>query len=331
MKNNNYDEILSYCGYDGLESFEEICKNNDMSKARDFIDNFMELCLIRACYEANIDAIKLMIEKGAKDFESGLITACCLGHKDIAELMIRHGAKGLDSALSYVSNSDSIEVAKVLIEHGATRLDWALDEACIVGGLKIVKLMFSLGVEKIEHYNVWSYLGEAIDARNYKIVNFMIEKIGKFHFCDLRKIDERNMLHVICFVKNIETSLFFTSTNSKTISITEAFEKFKTAVEKNISLFELVVDFEKTDQISKFATRFDKVNPNKKIIKLIDDYEKNQIWRPLKKRHNKFPNTIKKKILFILLLIKKFSLDTLKQKIPKPLIWMIINNFIINK
>ena len=131
---------------------------------------------------------------------------------------------------------------------------------------------------------------------------------------------------MICFVKNIETTL--SKKKSITISLREAFKKFKIATKKNISLFELVDNFENAEPSSKLA-QYDKVTKNKKFIELIDDYEKNQIWKPLKKRHQKFPETIQKKIMFILLLIKKFSLTSLKQKIPKPLIWMIINNFII--
>ena len=66
------------------------------------------------------------------------------------------------------------------------------------------------------------------------------------------------------------------------------------------------------------------------ILELINDYEENKIWKPLKERHNWFPELIQKKITFFLLVIKKFSLNCFKQKIPKPLLWMIINKFVIS-
>lgn len=69
-------------------------------------------------------------------------------------------------------------------------------------------------------------------------------------------------------------------------------------------------------------------NPKDNIKELLHDYQINQLWKPNNIRHNLFPPKIKKYIYHFMLTIKNFQQEHLKYKIPRPLIWIIINQFI---
>lgn len=70
--------------------------------------------------------------------------------------------------------------------------------------------------------------------------------------------------------------------------------------------------------------------PHKKIEELIEDFQKEHIWKPSSERHLVFPEEIKNRIKIFMTSINFYSNEQLKQKIPKPLLWMIINLFIKN-
>ncbi len=48
--------------------------------------------LYEACRSSHIEIVKLMIEHGANDWNTGLYDACQGGHIEIVKLMIEHGA-----------------------------------------------------------------------------------------------------------------------------------------------------------------------------------------------------------------------------------------------
>ena len=65
------------------------------------------------------------------------------------------------------------------------------------------------------------------------------------------------------------------------------------------------------------------------LIDLMQDYLRGSLWKPL--NHNIFPEADKYIIYYFMLAINKFSVDILKCKIPKPLLFKIINYAIIKE
>lgn len=66
-------------------------------------------------------------------------------------------------------------------------------------------------------------------------------------------------------------------------------------------------------------------NSNTMFNKILDKYNNNQLWTP--KKHILFPPKINTFVLNILMILKEYS-KIIKQIIPKPLIYIIINKFI---
>jgi ankyrin repeat protein len=68
------------------------------------------------CIGGNIDVVRLMISRGANNWNYGLYGACEGGHLELANLMI---------------------------SYGANNWDWGLEGACIGGHLELARLMIS--------------------------------------------------------------------------------------------------------------------------------------------------------------------------------------------
>ena len=99
---------------------EEYCKNKNVIKIRQIIKmNFRvyRTCrLYAACKSGHMDIIKLMIEKGADDWNSGLIGACEGGHIDIVKFMIEKGSSDWSAGLGYACWCGHIDIVRLMIE-----------------------------------------------------------------------------------------------------------------------------------------------------------------------------------------------------------------------
>lgn len=136
---------------------------------------------------------------------------------------------------------------------------------------------------------------------------------------------------------------FFDSlpTNSDTVKVSQP-TKIE-AIESHIILYnqlqynKLEKDFEESN--SNFEESDSDEDDNKKNVsrefmqlngmELLKDYLNNNLWRP--SRHELFPDEMKDRVEIFLLCIKIFSASILRCKIPKPLLGIIINYYIIHK
>jgi ankyrin repeat protein/GTPase SAR1 family protein len=148
--------------------------------------------LVYASSAGNIEAIKLMLNHGAKKFlPEALIGAIVNKHTDIVELLIQygHGAQVDDESwfdfqlyempcLVRASMMGDIETVKLLLKYGAEKnLDWALEAASRAGHLKIIKLLWKFGIQ-VDDQNMFdtAALVEASRNGHAAAVSFLFEQ-----------------------------------------------------------------------------------------------------------------------------------------------------------
>jgi hypothetical protein len=107
-------KLHKYC----MTGYYEICQQ---------ISTAYDDGLYAACEFGHIEIVKLMIEKGASDWESGLFMACEGGHMEIVKLMIEKGANDWDDGLSAACDGGHTDIANLMIENGATHCSYCDD------------------------------------------------------------------------------------------------------------------------------------------------------------------------------------------------------------
>lgn len=103
----------------GLKS---ACSNNALETVRLMLTygatNFDE-CLRQSAgiRRTSIEIVQLLINAGAKDFESALISACVNGRIDVAKLMIAYGASNWELARKRASGYGQNDIVKLINQH----------------------------------------------------------------------------------------------------------------------------------------------------------------------------------------------------------------------
>lgn len=299
--------------------FYDACINGNMTQIINIISKKKfdyDLGLHYACQGGHVEIIELMIEKGATNFNKALSGACRGGHLEIINLIIKKGATDFNEGLSGACTRQDLEIVNLMIEKGATNFNEGLVGACYGGNWDIINLMIERGADDFDRALWIAGAARQIDIISFfmkknpininmgllgatyqghiDIAKFMIDQGAMINFIHLEMIDTRQLLSIIvckCPILCIDKKM----TTNDGISL---------LLERH------------TDQI------------DQKNLELIQDYQNNFLWRP-NKRHIKFPEDVQKKICQFMLSIKIFSDRCLGQKIPKPLLWIIINLFIM--
>ena len=162
----------------------------DNGAEADEMNPFNEIPLVEASSMGNIEAVKLMLNHGARKYlPEALIGAIENKHTDIIELLRQHGAHVDDEswfefdempALVQASMWGNIEIVKLLSKHGAEKnLDWALEAASKGGHTEIVKFLFDYGVE-VDDCDMFDTAALVEASRNEKTdtVRSLFEQLG---------------------------------------------------------------------------------------------------------------------------------------------------------
>lgn len=128
-------------------------------------------CLQIACRKGHRDLAELMINEGADMFDWGLHGACEGGHKKLAELMVTYGAEDFDSGLHCACESGHKDLVKLMIAYGAKDFNLGLHGACKGGHKELIQLMIAKGAK---NYNMGLY--SACFAGHKDVVNLMIDR-----------------------------------------------------------------------------------------------------------------------------------------------------------
>ena len=162
----------------------------DNGAEADEISSFGEIPLVKVSREGDIEAVKLMLNHGAKKYlPEALIGAIEYKCTDIIELITQHGAHVDDEswfdfdkmpALVQASMWGNIETVKLLLKYGAEKnLDWALEAASKGGHTEIVNFLLDYGVE-VDDCDMFDTAALVEASRNGKTetVRFLLEQLG---------------------------------------------------------------------------------------------------------------------------------------------------------
>ena len=158
----------------------------------DEMNPLCEIPLVQASSEGNIEAVKLMLNHGAKMLKylpEALFKAIENCHTDMIEVLTQHGAHVDDEswfdldktpALVKASMQGNIETVKMLSKYGAEKnVDWALEAASKGGHTEIVNFLFDYGVE-VDDCDMFDTAALVEASRNGKTdtVRFLLEQLG---------------------------------------------------------------------------------------------------------------------------------------------------------
>ena len=133
------------------------------------MNDFYDLCCI-----GDLDRIISEMNTGINfNLNTALYCACTNGNFEVVKLLIDKGADDYDEALSRVFNgldNINIEIVKLLIEKGA-KCNWLMKIACSIGNNELVNLLIDKNI-----YNVNSALFYACEERKIEIIKSLIKK-----------------------------------------------------------------------------------------------------------------------------------------------------------
>ena len=166
MMMNRYEKSIGEYAFDTTSMFppEEIRVHPNYIYSNQY--PCYDLTMFFAADKGHIEIVKLMIEKGASDFEEGLYVASRNGHIDIAKLMIEKGAANYNFAMISASYEGQFEIVELMIEKGANDYNEALvgaascerrgetEKGAMIASceayVKIVKLMLEKGANNYD-------------------------------------------------------------------------------------------------------------------------------------------------------------------------------------
>lgn len=155
------------CGHDHVITF----------LLRQFPDLIPDDAVAMATLNGHVNAVRVLLQSGAKPCHTALCYACEDGNIEIMTLLIDHGAPIGDVPLVKTAEQGRLEASVLLLERGANARaydDLAFRCACRRGHLKIAKILLDRGCE------VHSSNNEALRSAAYNghedVVRFLIER-----------------------------------------------------------------------------------------------------------------------------------------------------------
>ena len=323
--------------------------------------------LLEICRYAGGQFAKLLIERGATNLNLALLVVCESGQRsgtvNCMKILIEKGATDLNSALAKICEKQDFHCIGLLINEGAININEILKLDNLHNRTKIINAIFNINnltnPESIVGF--LDYLDEQIENKcidffsirekllllyqntkpiskwfiNEQLLRYVIKYdfgIDIFHIDGLNINIVINLLlcnSVIHFdnkyfcIKDAMILFFYNLFCSKpikyfasAISTSNASYLTKTEAAK----LHLILHSQSKKQLNTNITQSNK-------IELLEDYLNNRLWKP--DRHKLFPSEVKNNIEIFLLSIKKFSTNILHLRVPKPLLWIMINYFIV--
>ena len=302
------------------------------------------------CGEGNMGKINLLIASNELDYNEGLIGACNSGNIQVAELMMKLGATTISIGFINACTGDHFDLAVILAKKMRISIYQSIslfNYACNHGKINLLEFLckstsvfMNLGKhnfnEAFKNANYLSNMDWINRASHVNVVNFLF-KIGvDINWTHLTNLNIKNLIRVIVYSKDIECSkllstpiLYYTSiVTLKDVFITnkaksDIIYKYNKQLKRNPSNTENLNFFVFLQQYA--YAKFDKQK-----IELLTDYSNNMLWKPNYERHESFPKKIRNQIYHLICSIQFVAKSSsLNMKIPKPLIWIIINMFLL--
>ena len=242
----------------------------------------------------------------------GLREASRVGMTEMIDKMIENGANNWNEALKSACYSGNIEVVKKFIEKGATNFSEVLPIACEYENFEIVKLLIEKGANSFDEA-----LRSASLVGDMNMINYLIEK-GACPF--------DNCLLNSCLFKNKEIAEYLI-TKGADPSSKIGFNKtaFQIAIDKGYYPMIVLMIYH--------GISLENFKPScltkKGLIEMIEDAKKGKLWNT--KRNQFFPKIFQNKLFSFFLSLKLFSSNNKNLKIPRPILYLILQFFLENE
>lgn len=161
-----------------------------------------------ACAGGHIEIVKMMISKGATNWNEALSRA--YKNTEIVKLMLEHGATRFDSCLEHACELGDLNLALLVVEKGATNWNGGFMSACEYGHIELVKLMLKCGDDSIKAKCVYKGLETNINgATCADIIRLLIgilisdkgsdkDSVDNFKCLEYLKIHNLNLYRLYC-------------------------------------------------------------------------------------------------------------------------------------
>lgn len=173
----------------------QACEDGDIKKVESLIQSGPVLIddetLKYSCRGRNVEIVKLMILKGANDFNSGLYSSCTHDDIEIAELMINgyndcndcNGATNFEESYKYACARGSIKIVKILAEKlDINAIGSGFSEACKYDCLKIVTYILEKYKEIIDTSKYWDqWFYDACGRNKMTVIRYVIDMCKKYN------------------------------------------------------------------------------------------------------------------------------------------------------
>jgi ankyrin repeat protein len=168
--------------------------------------SYLNWALIEAVSSGNMEIIKVLIERGANDFDRALlratttgkieivkyfrstisdlfflnlsmIEAAAIGHLEIVKYLVEQGATEFNKAFNAASNTYRQEVIKFILPY-VTDVDYinsVIIEAAYREDLEIIKFLFDQGFSPTR---IWQPIEIGISRRNLELVKFLLPLVS---------------------------------------------------------------------------------------------------------------------------------------------------------
>ena len=340
-----YTKIFRWNKID-IEFIKLLINNNGINLNNQFI-NVCQNSIV------NIEILKLFVDSGVTNINDGFIDIC--ENNKVTEQLIKffidNGATNLNDAFIKIceNNSGNNNSIKLFIDNGVTNLNdgfLVICQKCCVS-IEQVQIFVNSGVTNLNDGFMNIFLNKVISTTKIiNIIDFFMHK-NVINKDIIKKITNKNLplclrleygiaIKLIDFCNLIITDLLLVLCNNNIIIFESKKFSLKNIIEVILMDFSLILITSElhnkqfltiTEIIRIYSEVPEKLITNTYKIELMQSYLDGQLWKPI--RYNIFPLNIKERIFAFVLVVKRFSVDKLGCKIPKPLVHMIIN-FLVN-
>lgn len=126
----------------------------------------------------NIEIIRFLIKKGAKDFNSGLVEACWMGYLEAVKLMLQMGANNWQEAFEHASRNGNMEIIRLILGIEGFVPNWqgGLHEAFRRGNMDVIQFMIENYLKENPEYLPWNDgLMFACSNGNLELAELMVQ------------------------------------------------------------------------------------------------------------------------------------------------------------
>ena len=150
---NGVDAIIIGYVQSKRRDWKHIAASGEYETCLDMPQDKLYFGLRGACSGGHLELVKLMISRGANNWDCGLQHACRGGHLELVNLMISRGNDHWNNGLYGACRGGHLELANLMISRGAYTWNYGLRGACRGGHLELVDLIISLGATRCAYCN----------------------------------------------------------------------------------------------------------------------------------------------------------------------------------